>query len=48
MSGTEINQAVAAVLVGGAAFLFAGVIGSLVVHPHRLAHPAVTIAAAHP
>ncbi|UPY37686.1 c-type cytochrome [Sediminicoccus sp. KRV36] len=41
----EVNKAFAAVLTAGIAFMSAGVIGGLVVHPHRLDHAAISIGA---
>ena len=39
----EANKAFAAVLTAGIAFMVSGVVGGLVVHPHRIAHPAIEV-----
>ncbi len=45
MDSMEVNKAVAAVLVGGIAFMGASLIADGLVHPTRLAKPAITIEA---
>ena len=42
----EANKIFAAVLTAGVTFMSAGVIGGLIVHPHRLDHAAISIGAA--
>ena len=37
----EANKAVAAVLTAGITFMVAGIVGGLVVHPHRLERAAI-------
>ncbi|MDB5414922.1 MAG: cytochrome c family protein [Rubritepida sp.] len=44
----EVNKALAAVLTAGIAFMGAGVIGGVLVHPHRLEHSAIAIGAPPP
>lgn len=39
----EANKAFAAVLTAGIVFMVSGVVGGLVVHPKRLAQPAITV-----
>lgn len=41
----EANKIFAAVLTAGVTFMSAGVIGGLIVHPHRLDHAAISIGA---
>jgi cytochrome c len=43
MESMEINKAIAAVLVSGIAFMVAGLVADGVVHPHRLAKPAIAV-----
>ncbi len=43
MNSTEINKAVAAVLVAGITFMVTGIIGSALVHPTRLHEPAIHV-----
>jgi len=42
-SSLELNKAVAAVLTAGITFMVAGIVGRMVVHPHRLEKPAIAI-----
>ncbi|WP_424814682.1 c-type cytochrome [Roseococcus sp. YIM B11640] len=44
----EFNKAFAAVLTAGIAFMGAGVIGGVLVHPHRLHEPAISLGAVTP
>jgi cytochrome c len=39
----EANKIAAAVLTAGVTFMMAGLIGDLVVHPHRLSEPAIAL-----
>jgi cytochrome c len=43
MGGLEVNKAVAAVLVAGIAFMLAGLLGEIIVHPHQLAKSVLKI-----
>ena len=43
MDSLEINKAIAAVLVGGIAFMVAGLVSDVIVHPRRLEHSAIQI-----
>ncbi len=43
MDSLELNKACAAVLLAGIAFVGAGVLGNVLVHPHQLEHPAIKI-----
>jgi cytochrome c len=46
MDSLEVNKWIAAILVAGIAFMVAGFIGEILVHPRELAKPAIEIAGA--
>lgn len=43
MDSLEVNKACAAVLVAGITFMLSAIVGDALVHPHRLAQPAIKI-----
>lgn len=45
MDTLEVNKGVAAVLLSGIVFMVAGLVGEVVVHPRRLAKPAISVEA---